>query len=158
MRDKNLNLTGQRSIFTGSSYTESQRAMKSPFIFPRRVPRNLTTVWRYLTIFALTFSIGFVSAGLAKQSIPKTLFTSPISTLTLMKNFPVGASVLPKNTPQAREQFESIGWWHEPAVVVGYDTITYKQELITLCQIRTQRGEGNLLAVNPSWLEVPPAP
>ena len=83
------------------------------------------------------------------------LAENALSTLSLMNNYPVGASVLPKNTPQAREQFEPIGWWHEPAVVVGYDTITYKQELITLCQIRTQRGEGHLLAVNPTWLEAP---
>jgi len=75
-----------------------------------------------------------------------------------MNNFPVGASVLPKNTPQAKELFEQLGWWKEPAVIVGYETITYKQELITLCKIRTHRGEGHVLAVNPSWLETSPAP
>jgi hypothetical protein len=147
--------------------------MKSPFIFLRRIPQSvpgtLTNSWQYLTtrllrsasvsiIFVLTFCVGLVSAGLAKQSIPKTVFTNPIPTLSLMKNFPVGESVRPKNTPQARELFEQFGWWHEPATVVGYETITYKQELITLCQIRTHRGEGHLLTVNPSWFEVPQAP
>lgn len=147
--------------------------MKSPFIFPRSIPRSVpsafTSSWQYLTtrllrsasvlaIFAVTFCVGFVSAGLAKQSIPKTVFTNPVPTLSLMNNFPVGAPVLPKNTPQARELFEQFGWWQEPGVVVGYDTITYKQELITLCKIRTHRGEGHILAVNPSWLEVSKAP
>lgn len=143
--------------------------MKSPFILPRRIPLSVsdtpTKTWQYLTsrilrfgsAFAITFCLGLVFTGFAKHRIPKTLFTNPITTVTLMKDFPVGASVLPKNTPHAKELFEQFGWWREPAVVVGYDTITYKQELITLCQIRTQRGEGHLLTVNPSWLEVSPA-
>jgi hypothetical protein len=143
--------------------------MKSPFIPPRRISQSVTDSWRYLTtrllrsagvtiIFVVTFCVGFVSAGLAKQSIPKTVFTSPIPTLTLMKNFPVGASVLPTNTPAAKELFEQFGWWQDPAVIVGYETITYKQEMITLCQIRTHRGKGRLLTVNPVWFEVPQAP
>lgn len=133
------------------------------------VQDNLLEDWRYVTtaigrrgnlilVVTLTFCVGFLSGVFSRQSIPKTLFTRPILTLEMMKSFPIGSSVLPKNTPQAKEEFAPLGWWREPAVVVGYDTITYKQEVIIVCQVRTHQGEGDVLIVNPSWLELTEAP
>lgn len=138
---------------------------RSPSLLLEDKLRNLFEYWqsssppifrRYtlLPILALTFTVGFLSGGLWTESIPKTLFTSPLSTVRVMKNFPLGASVLPKNTPQAKDQFEPVGWWHEPAIVVGYESVTYKQEVIMLCKVRTHQGQGYVLSVNPSWVEL----
>jgi hypothetical protein len=108
-------------------------------------PHNLRLV--LVTIFVLGFVLGVFSTFL-----PKTLFTQPVQTVRLMRSFPLGSTVMPKDTPQAREQFQPFGW-REPAVVVGYDTVTYKRQVIMLCRVRIHENEGDVLTVNPSWLE-----
>jgi hypothetical protein len=129
-----------------------------------RVGSSVGDDWRYvvrfifrpsnaLLIVTLTFGIGFVFGVFSKKSIPQSIVSSPLAAIKVMNAYPVGSSVLPKNTPQAKEQFEPFGWWQEPGVVVGYDSITYKQKVITLCQIRTHQGQGHILTVNPSWLD-----
>jgi hypothetical protein len=105
-----------------------------------------------LPVLIMIFFLGFFS-GVFSTYIPRTLFTQPVQTVTLMRTFPLGSTVVPKDTPQARDQFQPFGWSREPAVVVGYDTVTYKQQVILLCQVRMHQGEGDLLTVHPSWLE-----
>jgi hypothetical protein len=109
---------------------------------------------------SLALTVGFV-AGVTLQTltgalpthhVPQTLFTNPQLTLQLMREFPIGADVLPVETSRAREQFEKQGWWQEPAVVTGYEAIKMQGEVIMLCQVRTQKGAGYTLSVNPSWI------
>jgi hypothetical protein len=105
-------------------------------------------------VLVVTFFLGVLAGALLTTPIPGTLFTQPSLTWKVMKAFPVGSAVLPKNTPQARDQFEQVGWWQEPAIVVGYETITYKNEVVMVCQVRTHQGQGVILSVNPTWLEL----
>ncbi len=106
-------------------------------------------------LVALAISLGFVAGALIIQSIPKTFYEQPILTLRIMKDFPIGTNVLPIDTADAQKQFEQFGWGKEPARIVGYETIKLRGRAIMLCQIRTQRGAGYTLAVNPSWITRP---
>lgn len=115
--------------------------------------------YSFLALF-LGFIIGVTSSNsvtiaLSTYSIPRTSFTNPVLTWRMLKQYPLGSSVLPVNTPQAREQFENLGWWQEPGVIVGYEAIRMNGEVIMLCQVRTQKGAGYILAVNPSWIKSP---
>ena len=104
-------------------------------------------------LFVLILILVSFLLGLAvSQRIPRTAFTHPLLTLRVMNSFPVGADVLPINTPQAKEQFERLGWWREPAVVVDYEAVSLQNKVIMLCQIRTRQGSGYIVSVNPSWL------
>jgi hypothetical protein len=104
----------------------------------------------------LGFLIGVASAlpsgPLPARHVPRTLLTNPLLTLEMMREYPLGSDVLPVETSRAREQFESLGWWQEPGVVTGYEAIRMQGEVIMLCQVRTRRGTGYTLSVNPSWM------
>jgi hypothetical protein len=101
-----------------------------------------------LILILISFLLGLI----VSQRIPRTTFTHPLLTWRVMNSFPIGADVLPINTPQAKEQFERLGWWREPAVVVGYEAVSLQNKVIMLCQIRTRQGTGYIVSVNPSWL------
>jgi hypothetical protein len=86
------------------------------------------------------------------KTIPRTIFYHPLTTLRLMKVFPLGTNVVPINTPEAKAQFEQFGWATEPAIVVDYETVTLQGKEILLCHVRTHRGTGYILSVNPDWI------
>jgi hypothetical protein len=100
--------------------------------------------------FAVLLSFGL--GTFYSQYIPKTIFTSPASTIRMMQTFPIGTAVAPIDTPEARKQFEPFGWGREPAVIVGYETVTFREHEIILCQVRTHRGTGHVITVNPEWI------
>jgi hypothetical protein len=106
-----------------------------------------------LLVSALLMSFG---CGIFySRNIPSTLFSHPLTTLRLMQLFPVGTNVAPINTPEARKQFEQFGWGTEPAVVVDYEAVTLQGKEVMLCHVRTHRGTGYILSVNPEWISRP---
>lgn len=102
---------------------------------------------------ALAMLASFGCGVFYSKKIPGTLFSSPLATLRMMNAFPVGASVVPISTHEAREQFERFGWGTEPALVVDYETVTFQNKEIMLCHVRTHRGTGYVLSVNPEWIK-----
>jgi len=104
----------------------------------------------FFVILAVTISLaaGFYYG----RTLPTTLFSHPVETWHLMEDYPVGSEVYPLSADAAREHFRQLGWGDDPAVVVGYETATFKEKELMLCSIRTHRGTGITLAVNPKWI------
>ncbi len=98
-----------------------------------------------LFLFALGVYVG--------QKLPSVAFSHPIETYKIMKAFPVGTEVNTLETPEAKELFMSSGLWGEPGVVVGYEAVMLREKLLMDLQVRTKRGRGYTIVVNPSWIK-----
>lgn len=119
----------------------------------RYFERSARAVDRCRLVFVfLAVAASFTAGVYYSRTLPRTLFSRPVETLRLMKDYPVGTDVYPLSTRDAREHFKRYGWGDEPAVIVGYEAVTFKEEDLMLCNIKTHRGAGLTLAVNPQWI------
>jgi hypothetical protein len=125
----------------------------SGFREPRYFDRLSNAVaWRRLLFVLLAMAASFAAGIHYGRMIPSTLFSRPVETIRLMNDYPIGLDVYPLNSRDAREHFMQFGWGDEPAVVVGYEAVTFKEKELMLCDVRTHRGAGLTFAVNPKWI------
>jgi hypothetical protein len=106
-----------------------------------------------LLLASLAVMVSFSFGVFYGQNIPRTFFSRPLATLRIMQAYPVGSKVFPVNRPDVREHFEELGWGTEPAVIVGYEIITFEEKEVMVCHVRTKGGAGYILPVNPDWIE-----
>ena len=87
------------------------------------------------------------------QQLPNTLLTHPVATMRLLHTLPVGSPVVPSGQSQLIRAFSDKAWG-DYGVVIGYEPVTdLDGKSVLLCLVRTQVGSGQLLAVNPIWLQ-----